>query len=195
MYDEKEETMNVTYDSTGGVKQIEAGPHILDSGDRTEFESGAVRDMHEGKGRCDLMPLGVIGRLFNDRFFKLIEDFQDDGDVTNLYGALDFFSHRWAPQENGRTTCCSETAAYSEMCLEVAKHFEDGAKKYGDNNWRMGIPVRVYIDSTVRHYLKFLAGWKDEPHDRAVAWNLMCAIWTCENLPALNGYSPKMGVQ
>ena len=35
-------------------------PHILDSGDRTQFESGAVRDMREGKGRCDLMPLEVV---------------------------------------------------------------------------------------------------------------------------------------
>lgn len=29
---------------------------ILDSGDRTEFETGAVRDMHAGKGRFDLLP-------------------------------------------------------------------------------------------------------------------------------------------
>lgn len=29
---------------------------ILDSGNRTEFESGAVRDIQEGKGRCDLLP-------------------------------------------------------------------------------------------------------------------------------------------
>ena len=27
---------------------------IKDSGERTQFESGAVRDMHEGKGRFDL---------------------------------------------------------------------------------------------------------------------------------------------
>ena len=31
---------------------------ILDSGDRTQFSSGAVRDMKGGKGRCDLLPLG-----------------------------------------------------------------------------------------------------------------------------------------
>ena len=30
---------------------------IKDSGDRTEFESGAVRDCAEGKGRCDLVPI------------------------------------------------------------------------------------------------------------------------------------------
>ena len=36
---------------------------ILDSGDRTEFSSGAVRDLHEGKGRFDLLPMCVLLRL------------------------------------------------------------------------------------------------------------------------------------
>jgi hypothetical protein len=33
---------------------------IKDSGQRTEFESGAVRDMHDGKGRMDLLPWAAI---------------------------------------------------------------------------------------------------------------------------------------
>ena len=34
---------------------------IKDSGDRTEFETGAKRDMHAGKGRMDLLPwYGII---------------------------------------------------------------------------------------------------------------------------------------
>ena len=36
---------------------------IKDSGERTEFDSGAVRDMHEGKGRFDLLPMCVLLRL------------------------------------------------------------------------------------------------------------------------------------
>jgi hypothetical protein len=36
---------------------------IKDSGERTTFESGAVRDMHEGKGRFDLIPMCVLIRL------------------------------------------------------------------------------------------------------------------------------------
>ena len=36
---------------------------ILDSGERTEFHTGAVRDMHEGKGRFDLLPMCVLMRL------------------------------------------------------------------------------------------------------------------------------------
>ena len=36
---------------------------IKDSGERTQFETGAVRDMHEGKGRFDLLPMCVLMRL------------------------------------------------------------------------------------------------------------------------------------
>ena len=36
---------------------------IKDSGDRREFDSGAVRDMAEGKGRFDLLPMCVLMRL------------------------------------------------------------------------------------------------------------------------------------
>lgn len=36
---------------------------IKDSGERTQFETGAVRDMHDGKGRFDLLPMCVLMRL------------------------------------------------------------------------------------------------------------------------------------
>ena len=36
---------------------------IKDSGHRTEFATGAVRDMHEGKGRYDLLPWDAIHEL------------------------------------------------------------------------------------------------------------------------------------
>ena len=58
---------------------------IKDSGDRTEFETGAKRDMHAGKGRMDLLP---------------------------WYGIM-----------------------------EVSKHCEEGALKYGEHNVDKGIPL------------------------------------------------------
>lgn len=39
---------------------------ILDSGNRREFDSGAVRDIQEGKGRCDLLPLVEVGSFLSD---------------------------------------------------------------------------------------------------------------------------------
>ncbi len=150
---------------------------ILDSGDRTEFESGAVRDMHEGKGRCDLLPLDAVCELVDGErnIFKRIHQFKDTSDVVYLRVVIDYFNEQrgWNIQT---------------MLLEVAKHFEEGAKKYGENNWQKGIPVRCYIDSAVRHYLKWLRGDQDEPHDRAFCWNILCAIWTCKNKPELNDY-------
>ncbi len=169
-------------------------PHILDSGNRRKFESGAVRDIQEGKGRCDLLPLDVVaGYMHGDAIFYAIDMFQNSGDVNCLYHCLSHFEWHWGQNvecaEDPLLQTISTNYKQATMLLEVSKHFEEGAKKYGDNNWRKGIPVHCYIDSAVRHYLKFLRGDKDEPHDRAFCWNIMCCIWTCEHHPELNEYS------
>lgn len=154
--------------------------HILDSGNRREFETGAVRDIQEGKGRCDLLPLDVVACFMNDPIIFQISQFQSDGNHQHLCEAITYFMvGKWDT---------------STMFLEISKHFEEGAKKYGENNWQKGIPVHCYIDSAVRHYLKFLRGDTDEPHDRAFCWNIMCAIWTCKHKPELNEYLEKEGV-
>lgn len=153
------------------------GTFILDSGNRREFASGAVRDIQEGKGRCDLLPIDVVGIHMHDPVFTYIDLFQDTGDEKHLYDVIDQVTMRHKMFESEET-----------MFLEVAKHFEEGCKKYGENNWRKGIPAHCYIDSAVRHYLKYLRGDTDEPHDRAFVWNILCCIWTCLNKPELNDY-------
>lgn len=153
---------------------------IKDSGNRREFETGAVRDIQEGKGRCDLLPLDVVAEQLGtaiepDFVLNSIFCFVTFGCESFLRSALEGF----------RNHCGVD---YSTLFLEVSIHFEEGAKKYGENNWQKGIPVRCYIDSAVRHYLKLLRGDTDEPHDRAFCWNIICAIWTCNHMPELNDY-------
>lgn len=104
-------------------------PAILDSGDRTEFTSGAVRDMHEGKGRCDLLPMCAL--------------------------------------------------------LRLARHYENGCKKYGDRNWEKGIPGHSFADSAMRHLMKYMDGQDDEDHLIAAVWNLLGLAWTEEKHPEL----------
>lgn len=93
---------------------------IKDSGERTVFETGAVRDMQGGKGRMDLLPWHGI--------------------------------------------------------MEVSKHCEDGAKKYGEHNVDKGIPLHSLLDSASRHLAKVMCGMDDEDHLRAAAWNLLWAL-------------------
>lgn len=154
---------------------------IKDSGNRRQFydkdgNPTAVRDMAEGKGRCDLMPLDVVGRIILthgncDKVLVAIALFQKNLGIKYLYTALDEFA---------KTRLWDKAT----MLLEVAKHFEEGCAKYGADNWRKGsgIPIYSYIDSAVRHYLKWLRGDTDEPHDRAFCWNIICCIWTYEHL-------------
>jgi len=145
---------------------------LKDSGARKEFGTGAVRDAdNDSKGRCDLLPLAVISGLgvyrngYKDTIFSCIHDYIYGGNPELLLKAVDtFISIRYPNTE--------------DAILELSIHFKDGANKYAERNWEKGIPLSVYINSAVRHFLKYLRGDIDEPHDRAFLWNLMCAVHT-----------------
>lgn len=143
---------------------------IKDSGARREFPTGAVRDIQDDKGRCDLMPLQVIANLLDsltggDYILARIARFTNTKNTQHLYRVLIGFA------------AIAFNDSLENMILETSKHFEQGAKKYGENNWQKGLPVNCYIDSAIRHYLKYRRGDTDEPHDRAFVWNIMCCIW------------------
>jgi hypothetical protein len=158
---------------------------ILDSGNRQQFYDAdgnpmGVRDIQEGKGRCDLLPLDVIGELLRGEegyynVFITLSLFIDTGDPLYLKCAL---AHFIKIREWDMPT----------MLLEVAIHMEEGAKKYAERSWQKGIPVCRYVDSAARHYLKYLRGDEDEDHSRAFCWNMLCAWWTCIHMPELNEY-------
>lgn len=146
---------------------------IKDSGARRDFDTGAVRDIADGKGRCDLLPLLEIATLLgNNLVLYYVGQYVAYGNETFLYQALEEF-------------CEDCEMDLPTAILEVSKHYEAGAKKYAERNWEKGIPLHCYIDSGVRHYLKHLRGDTDEPHDRAFIWNMLGALWTQENKPAL----------
>lgn len=160
---------------------LEEGRAILDSGKRVEFETGATRDITDGKGRCDLLPLGVVSQMLGtggkqgrDVVLQALDNFLKSSDVGYLYDVLTTFASSY------------KKMSYGELVLEVSKHFEAGAAKYEENNWKKGIPTRCYLDSDIRHYIKNGMGLEDEHHDRAFVWNIMCLIWTLEEKPKMD---------
>ena len=152
-------------------------PHIKDSGERREFATGAVRDIQAGKGRCDLLPLDIVEELIGGQVIWQIYEFQETQNPESLYIALKHFADMRYCLVGGGT---SQNIA--DMVLDVSKHFEEGAKKYGEYNWQKGIPIHCYVDSAVRHFLKWCRGDKDEPHDRAFVWNILCLLRTQKHI-------------
>ena len=146
---------------------------IKDSGTRREFSTGSVRDCAEGKGRCDLLPLDVIAKLLHDKILEHIDHYIRTGDLTNLYSVVVLFIREHYNHK--------PFTAF----LEVAKQYEEGAKKYDERNWEKGIPLHCFIDSGVRHYLKFRRNDGDECHNRAFLFNMLGAIWTHTHLPEM----------
>ncbi len=152
---------------------------ILDSGSRREFKSGAVRDIVDGKGRFDLVPLKELADVISSThkncgaIIKSIGCFCDTGDDECLIDAINQFSDKFSDGD------------IFTVALEVAKHYEEGCKKYGERNWEKGIPLHCYIDSGVRHLMKYWRGDTDEPHGRAFIWNMLGAMWTMKNTPSM----------
>jgi hypothetical protein len=99
---------------------------IKNSGACDQFATGAVRDLQEGKGRMDLLPIRAI--------------------------------------------------------LEVSKVFEAGAKRYAARNWEAGIPLSRFMDSGLRHAMKWLRGDRDEPHLAQACWNFLCLLDTQQRI-------------
>lgn len=135
---------------------------IKDSGNRQVFDTGAVRDISEGKGRCDLMPLDIVGEILGSETLCYLGEYQKTKEETCLILALNcFFGENYS--------------THSDAFLNLSIHFEEGAKKYGEGNWR-GLPEWTFLSSAVRHYLKFRKGMTDENHGRAFMWNVVCLM-------------------
>lgn len=147
---------------------------IQDSGTRREFESGAVRDMAEGKGRCDLLPLLDVANVLYD-----LKIGSDPEIVFIILSALSVCV------DERKTSCVRYQQAvtalrsFSEltgdsiykMMLEVAIHYEE-AKKHSEQNLEKGLPPRYFLDSAIRHLFKRLDDRSDEDHGGAFVWNM-----------------------
>ena len=140
------------------------------------FEGGGVREKKDGVGRCDLLPLDVIGAIYRGadaNVLSMISKFMESGNKEFLLRVIHCFSEKindWS---------------IADMAMEVSMHYKQGAEKYGERNWEKGIPLHSFIDSGVRHFIKHLDGRTDERHDRAFVWNMLGAVWTMEHKPEM----------
>ncbi len=176
---------------------------LADSGDRTEFGTGAQRDMGGTKGRCDLLPAKALLRmLYSEAPTELTTtSMVNQGFLNYLAGDddLDYLSDvaRWAmermEEETPNNILDWVAPFYPNATLRLARHYENGAKKYADRNWEKGLPISSFIDSGYRHFLKYVAGWTDEDHLAAVAWNVLGAMWTEDMYPELQDLPSRKG--
>lgn len=151
---------------------------IKDSGNRSEFSTGAVRDIQKGKGRCDLLPLHQISQVYSHtnrlngaiiEYIARVQDAVTQGDDKKAKEYVADVLIMFAAKENKDKAGSS----LAKLFLEVSKHYEEGAEKYGERNWEKGLPIQSYLNSGIRHFLKHIANWQDERHDRAFTFNML----------------------
>lgn len=160
--------------------------NIKDSGYRRTFKTGAVRDIPEGKGRTDLLPLHEVAGYMGKWHWPYTLMVASIAHAQDFINKEDYDTAKQFLYKTLRKFTAHMEWSTGQAVLELSKHFEQGAKKYGEHNWEKGIDFNSYIDSAVRHLLKHMDGQTDERHDRAFMWNIVCLIWTINNREVLN---------
>ena len=175
------------------------------TGTSMTYGDGAIRNTKEGKGRFDLIPpepMDIIDKRFGE--ICSVKDFEYLNDEMDIYrramrihksfGILpqecdniaDVIISIIAYSHNRTSGVYFDTHAFFDEFMksfmstmkELAVHFENGAKIYGEHNCEKGIPKWSFIDSGLRHLTQFLNGEDDENHYISAIWNFWMLLWT-----------------
>lgn len=173
---------------------------IKDSGERTEFHTGAVRDMGGNKPRPDLISPFFLHRVRSE-LLKYVQDLTTPiwrsvavpDMLVDLHTYLDSYSMGCKGEDMlAKASIVLLTLLHSDSdegvtaipnkiispyaLMRVGEHMRKGAEKYGEHNWEKGIPNSVCLASATRHILKYEAGYTDEDHLAAAVFNIMAMI-------------------
>lgn len=174
-----------------------------------DFGTGAKREDKSGKGRYDLIP-GDVMQDFEDYVEKeftrcdgviespteisisssaYFDDWQDENSYYKFIVNVTAWNFVRVPIDKDEMTYVEFRKGFYEMRKALAKHYEEGAKVHGVDNWKKGLPIYgserggCFLDSMRRHTDQMLQRKTDEPHAVAALWNAFCALWTLKHRP------------
>ena len=204
----KERTISVPNEEE--TKMENNGTYLkTDASKLEDFGTGAKREDKSGKGRYDLIP-GDVMQDFEDYVEKAFTGCEgviksptevdvsssayfNDWQAKNNYYKFIVNVTAWnfvrTPIDKDEMTYVEFRKGFYEMRKALAKHYEEGAKVHGVDNWKKGLPIYgserggCFLDSMRRHTDQMLQRKTDEPHAVAALWNAFCALWTLKHRP------------
>ena len=164
------------------MKKMEMNDQELKvTGTPVSYGDGATRNTKEGKGRFDLIPpepydliatvMSGIGEVDDDPVY--VYGYAMNDEIDKAIVGLVIFDF----EKNGDFKP-STTVMMMHLMQTLARHFETGAKVYGERNCEKGIPEWSFRDSGLRHMSQYFNGENDEDHFAAALWNFWMLIWT-----------------
>ena len=67
------------------------------------------------------------------------------------------------------------------VLTRIARHYTEGSKVHGRNNWMKSKDIETFKQSAFRHLVAVLNNETDENHQEALVWNILCLMWHDEN--------------
>lgn len=170
---------------------------VKDTGVRTKFETGSQKEIVEGRGRFDLLPLEEVANLI-DFYYNwtvpkndpMVEDAKNISmflyDIKLSLSTEDIEEKKvFIRRAIARFINYFLASTPIEIIPDLARLYEAGAKKYAERDWEKGRPQEVFINSALRHFFQYLNNETDEAHDIAVIWNLISCVHILDTMPEM----------
>lgn len=157
---------------------------LKDTGSRTTLETGSQKEIVEGRGRYDLLPLGTIGELIYEYWLDPSVD-KAQAEYSNKINRILINLELSLTEKNIETKRYHILEAVNifiyhflettplKVVPQLAKLYEAGANKYSARDWEKGRYQEIFINSALRHLFQCLNGETDEDHATAFMWNLI----------------------
>ena len=135
---------------------------------RETFESGAVRDTTDY--RYDLIPIQTL---------HLLLDFPHSN--IRAQALISALSAYYTSEDEDVMTVLVNLSEFvkvqvSQLAHLYAQAMHEGAGKYGENNWRKGIPAPNLLNHALHHLFKLVSGDQSENHRSHLVWNVLTLI-------------------
>lgn len=154
-----------------------------ESSTKNVFAGGGERESKLGKGNFAIIPQRVLSEIlteldtanimaYENHTIIAINNIVNDKPISAICRLIYDLAH----VRDNAYEYVEKTLAFT--LLRLSKHFQEGAIKYGLNNWKRGIPAASFKDSAIRHITQYITAHPDskekELHYVSAIWNLVC---------------------
>lgn len=161
---------------------------IKDSGDRREFDTGAVRDRAVGKGLPALISAPLMIAYMTEYNISKV-----NGECEALEGIYKILKTGDWNEALDVFAVLAALAGPVTAIRRLSVQLEKGALKYSKRNWEKGMPLEEYCNSAIRHILAMINGEDDEDHYAAALFNVM-GLWHTGYMISIDKLPAELGL-
>lgn len=153
---------------------------LKDTGQRTNFEWGAMKDLWGDRVDYTMIPTEFVEEIYDEYRFM------NDTEISTIWTRFLSWQNGWWYIKLIKRIFDMETGVIlknptipTDVLERLARHYMNWTKKYERDNWKKYWPEikEIAKQSTWRHFISWFDGEEDEDHAMAIVFWIITYEW------------------